>query len=104
MINSILKKLGKYLGKYFLAAFSGDIRKLKLITEYLEFKSPKSLLKAFKSDPSKVVEALDKIGREGRKDLALRTGFSDEINTIAKAEQHDAGDKESKHLSSSWQY
>lgn len=104
MWSKILKKLGKYLGKYFLAAFSGDVKKLKLITEYLDFENPKALLKAFKTNPTQIVNKLDKIGREGRKDLALDTGFTDEINTTVKNEQHDAGDKESAHLSSSWQY
>lgn len=104
MWKLILKKLGKYLGKYFLTAFSGNIKNLQVITKALNFESPKALLKAFQKEPQKIVNALDKLGTKGRRALATQTGFTDSINTDVKNEKHDFGDIEEKHLSSSWQF
>lgn len=114
VVQLLVKKLGKYLGKYLSLSLGKDTVKFTKLASKLGFKSPDKLLEAFIKHPQKIVNKLEHLGTQGRKELAESMGFESTDNLAGhkmpskgKKEsllEHQPGDMEDRHLSSSWQY
>ena len=96
----------KFLLKFLKLLKLKKLANIKALASKLGFKNPATMLRAITKKPMLIVDALDKLGVQGRAELAQTNYLGDTIEQSKEvtAEQKGPGTIEEQILYSSWQY